>query len=1055
MKLLTHSWRGLCLLLATALTLVSPAFGQGITSASLSGRISDIDGQRLAGASVVAIHQPSGTRFESTTGPDGRYLLSNLRTGGPYTVVASADGFQPVAQDQVFTSLSRTREVDLRFTESSEEIIELEAFVVTGSGLGALDSTAMGISTNVDEVTLATAPVVRRNLNDIARFNPLAAITEDDRNELAIAGQNTRFNSIMIDGVRVNDQFGLESSGQTSLNSPVSLDTIEQVAIEVAPYDVRQTGFTGGAINVVTKSGTNAIDGSVYYYFYNEDLRGDEPNGDNDPIEEITKGVTLGGPILKDRLFFFVAYEEFSREEAGGSAFYTPDPDALAAVAARGSELGLDFGSFGAAGTRETTEDKLTLKLDWNINDLHRLAVKYFSNEGTLPNVGNFDDFGETALDTNFYTQLKDEEQWSAQLYSSWTDTFTTEISAGWQKFRQPTTFPAAIPQIFIDEFPEDNNGAGYYDASSSAGDFAEFYIGTEQFRHANNLEWDTYNFSAAADWQLGGHFVTFGVDMEQSEFANLFLESAFGNFSYDTLEDFLNDELSEGLNSYRNTGVIGEDPVARPDYTITGLFVQDVFEPIDRLSILVGARLDFITADNQPPTAFTADGATFESVFGFPNNATIDGEMLFAPRVGFNYQLDEESGTQLRGGIGLFAGRSPAVWIANAFTNNGATTNRVTFDPDSFSLDDYVASDFDPENPIIEIERAAGTPEVNVTEEDLQMPSSWRANLALDQRLGESNWVVTAEFLVTVVNEALWVENANLNPAGTSPDGRSLFDGLIEEDFDDVFVLRNTSKGHAENFVVQLSKEFSDSWYFNASYTYGSSLDVNPFTSSRASSNYNSRVVFEQNVAEDGVSNFEVKHRFLLRAGYDFEFLDGWFTRVGLVYEGRSGRPYSATFGNDFNGDGIFGNDAFYVPTGPNDPLVTFSSGTDVGAFFAYLEERGYMDYAGGAVPRNAKDNEFVHRWDINLTQEIPLGFQDLRFELFANFLNVGNMLNDEWGLVEEYGFPFRERIANGRIVNNGSQIEIDFRGGEESAVRVGARRSRWAIMVGGRLEF
>lgn len=1040
-------WGRLFAALFALATTAQPFYGQGITASGLSGTVEGPDGDGIGGATITAVHVPTGTSYRATTSGTGHYAINNMRPGGPYTITASSNIFEDASINNVYLELSRIFTQDFGVSQATGDVIELEDYIVTATAGQIFSDDNMGNFTELGGPELAAIPLVRRNINDLARFNPFVAINENDRNELVAAGQNTRFNSIKIDGVTVNDQFGLEASGQVSLRSPVSVETVESVAVEVAPFDVRQAGFTGATINVRTKNGSNRFGGSLYYYFTNQDLR-----GPNDPdFEETTWGATFSGPIVQDTLFFFLHYEDFELSNPGGEPFYTPDPDALADVAARSSELGLDFGSFRQPSDLATTEEKYTGKLSWNINDNHTLDLKYSSNEGVVINLGNFDDFGETSLDTGFYTQLKEAENYTAQLYSQWTGELSSEISFGYNKYRQPTTFDRPLPQIFIDRFPADDGVAGSYGEPGNT----ELYFGTEQFRHQNNLDWDSYRFSTAFDYLLGDHTVTFGFDVETTEFSNLFLESAFGNFNYNTLDDFLNDQISSlgFLRSYRNTGVVGQNPVAEPEYAVWGFFLQNSWNATDRLKLLAGLRVDLTTSDTRPPEAFTADGRSFESLFGFANNGSIDGEFVVSPRLGFNYKLREDINSQIRGGIGLFQGRSPAVWFSNAFTNNGETSNRITFDPATFSLDEYVANDFDPADPVIFIEKAEGVPVVDAIEDGAQLPSAWKADLAFDQQIGQSSWVFTAELLYTKTNQSFWVQNANLNEVGRSPDGRVIFDGRVHPEFSDVYYLRNTSEGDAWNLSAQIRREFKDNWYLDFSLTYGRSDDVNPFTSSRAVSNYVNQSVFNQNTEESGTSNYELRYRALFRAGYVFKWAEGWDTDVSVVMDARTGRPYSVNFNNDFNGDNIAGNDVFYVPTGPNDPIVTFAEEFPVVEFFDFLAAEGLDAYAGSHVPRNAERNKNVYRWDIKVRQSVPI-YGPAKFELFFDILNVGNLIDEDWGLVEEYSFPFHRDIADGRITDN-NLIEYSRFDPDEPSVRVGTYRSRWHIQLGGRLSF
>ncbi len=1036
MKRLPTKLLGLSIFVLGLIGLTVSSYGQGVTSSAMNGTVTAASGSTLADVSITVVHIPSGTVYRSVTRANGEFGVNGLRVGGPYSVTARADGYRPTTVNELFTELGQTIAVDIEMA-SSDDIQELDEFVISGQDVGGiLSANTLGASTSLNQESVNSVPVLRGSLNDFARFNPYASITEDDRNELTVAGQNPRFNNIQIDGVRTNDQFGLNSNGVPSFNNPVSTEAIEAITVDVSPYRVTESGFTGASINAVTKSGGNEFSGSLYTFYSDDKMRGsDVNNGSNTLYREWRYGLDIGGPIIKDKLFFYFNYEEFERTEAPGSPGFEPDLAAVQQVIDYGNNvLGLDFGTYAPPDAVTETDTKFLGKIDWNINDNHRLSLTYRSTEGENPNFGNFDDFGETALSSNFYLQARDEKAYTGQLFSAWTPDFSTEIRVSYSEFDQPTTFDAVSPQIEIDAFP----GA---DGDPDAG---ELFFGTERFRHANNLDWTTLQITANGTWYKNDHTVTFGLNMEQSEYGNLFLSDSFGNFTFATLDDFLNDMPQ--FDGFRNTAINGQDPVARPDLTVWGFYLQDEWKVTPRLSLLGGVRWELVTADAQPPEA-----QGFEQEFGFKNNGSIDGTSLFQPRFGFNYALDEDRTMQIRGGIGLFMGRSPAVWYSNAFTNNGETSGSISLEN---GLVDYVQNDFDPNNPIISVDRQDSTPFVDVLAEDLKLPSVWRYNVAFDYQLPWQDLTFTAELLITDTEDALYVYNANQPVVGFGPDGRELYDdGGQSSEYGDVFVLDNTDIGKGENFSLQLSKPFRGEGVFgNLSYTWGKANDANPFTSSRAVSNWRNRAGFNFNQAEDGTSNFQNRHRILGIFGYGHAWTDSIRTTFTVSYEGRTGRPYSYAFDDDVNGDGEFGNDLFYVPTGPNDPLVAFDPSFPVAEFFDYLDEAGLSKFAGGPVDRASEHSKFVNIWDLKVVQTLPI-WDRVYTEVFLDFKNFGNAINRDWGVVEEAGFPFILEVADAEIVND-QYFFTDF-DPESVRVQTGRYRSRWNIQVGAKIKF
>lgn len=1026
--------RWLCLVAAGFLGLATSVSGQGVTSAALNGMVTGPNGSPVPGATVRVVHMPSGTSYRAITGASGTFGVTGLRVGGPYRITASSNLHATTSVEDVFTELGRSNFVEISMA-ASEALAELDEFTITGDAINTLmSSTRAGSSSTLTNEAVENNPQFRRSLNDFARFNPYASITEDDRNELTVAGQNNRFNNIQIDGIRTNDQFGLNSNGVASFNNPVASDAIEQITVEVSPYDVRQSGFTGATINAVTKSGSNELSGSVYTYYTDDSFRGPiVTSGSNDLFREWTWGATLGGPILRDRLFFFVSYEEFKRTEEPAAPGMTPDSAALQQVLEYGrNTLGVDFGSFAPPTAFVEDDEKILAKLDWNITMDHRLSASYRRTKGQSPNFGRFGNFNATALDTNFYAQLRDENNYAFELFSNWSPDFQTEVRVSFSEFRQPTTFRSALPEIDIINFPRAGGGTG------------TLWMGTERFRHANNLDWDTFQLAAIGTYYVNDFKLTFGFDTEQSDFANLFLESSFGRFSFNGLDNFLNDVPR--FDGTRFTRVDGQSPIADPKITVSGAFVQNEWMVNPRLTLTGGLRLDWISMNKRPPVA-----QGFQEAFGFPNNGSIDGERLLAPRFSFNYALNPERTLQLRGGIGLFLGRSPAVWIANAFTNNGETSGALSL---SDGLVSYMQNNFDPNNPIVSIPREQSTPGVDVVEEGLKLPSVWRYNVAVDWEMPWWDLVATTEVMITDVEHALWVQDANRTVSGTGPDGRELYQRRgVTNAFQDVYVLRNSTDGKAENFSIQIQKPYRGDGFFGSfSWTWGRSKDINPFTSSRAVSNWNNRAGFDFNQPEVATSNFEVRNRFLGVFGYSKEWREGYRTTATLAYEGRAGRPYSYVFNNDVNSDGRFRNDLFYVPTGPGDPLVSFAANFPVNEFFSYLDQTGLSRFAGGPAPRNAFNNPWVHTWDLKVVQELPI-WDRVRSEIFFDFKNIGNWIDRDWGLVEEAGFPFVLGVADANI--EGGRYAFTNFNPQERSIQSGNFRSRWLFQVGAKIKW
>ena len=1036
-----------------AVAITSSLHGQAATFAGLSGSVAAESGSAVPDATVTITHVPTGSVFTTTAQANGRFNLQGLRVGGPYTVTASAPGYRSVERRGIFLELAKEAQINLTLAPS--DVVEMEAFVTEAGELTVFDGDRTGTGSIIDNQRVQDTATVSRSITDFARLDPLVTINDTDRGEITAAGQNNRFNSIQVDGVNLNDQFGLEANGFSAIRNPISIDTIEQFSVDIAPYDVRQSGFTGAAINAVTKSGTNEFSGSIYYYYTDDSFRAENPQtGISEPFKETTYGATLGGPIIPNVLFFFLNYEKFDRTAEAGNPGFTPDPAAIARIQARAQALGFDPGTFDTV-SADQEEEKILAKIDWNINQNHRLSVRYDTNEGQQPQFGEYSDFSssspETALSSHFYTDAREVDTLVAQLFSFWTDNLQSQVRYGnTQIDKVPALNQPFFPEIEVRGVP----GTAQNGSATSRG---ELFFGTEDSRQSNSLVSEITNYAVNFDYFLNDYTFSFGVDSEESEFDNLFLQDTFGNYVYSSIADFENDRVAFGN---RQFGIEGQSVAAQSDFTITGYYAQTKWRLNSSLSLTAGVRLDDVSTSRRPPFS-----QTFFDAFGIRNDATIGGEQIVAPRVSFNYTPADLDGLQIRGGFGLFQGRAPAVYLSNSFSNNGVTTASRNVSSSTFSLEDAIAGtltgdaavfNFDPANPRVDL--PPGTPgnRVDLIEDGLQLPALWRGNLAVDKKLPLWDLIATVELVKSWAEAEVYVEDLNLNPIGTAPDGRTIFGGDPfrgggkNPAFSNIYRLSNADGGKATNLSLTLTKPESNNWYGSLSYVYGDSEDTSSVTSSTAFSNFTNRAVFNQNTDEVGTSNYEIKHRILANVGYSHTWIGELKTRIALLYDGRAGRPYSAIFSSDVNGDGVDYNDLLYIPSGPNDPIVTFASGNDQALFNAYVDRMGLGKYAGTYVPRNALRSNWVHRFDLKLTQELPLAGR-FRGELYVDVLNIGNLLNDEWGLVEQVPFSYVDGVVDASIVNGRYVYTYD----EPSGPTLQTNQSRWAVQFGVKLLF
>ena len=700
-----RDWMGFsrtAMAVAVAVVAAAPAFAQN-TTASIGGQITGADGKPVAGATVVIVHVESGSTSTVTTDADGRYSARGLRAGGPFTITISKGG-QTEKRDNVFLNLAET--ASLNATLGSTQTI-----VVTGRAANErFNSSAMGSGTSIGSRELATFASIQRNLQDYARTDPRLAQTDKDRGEISAAGQNTRFNSITIDGVTTNDTFGLEANNLPTIKQPISIDAIQSVQVNLSNYDVTQKGYTGANINAVTKSGTNEFKGSVYYVWRDDKLVGKRYNRvtgvytDATPFEDNTLGFTLGGPIIKDKLFFFASYEEFKSSRTSpafgpiGSANSNVGISQSAidqATAIARNTWGFDAGSSSVPQGLEVVVKDTLLKLDWNINDNHRANIRYTKTDQTEPVIAGF---GGTSLSLSSYwwNQAKVIESVVGQWFGDWTPNLSTELKISQRNY---DSVPAQVNGTRLPAIGLRFNGpTGTGESFATGNRFLN--LGTELSRQFNVLGSETTDIYAGATWNLGKHELKFGIDYADNEVYNAFIQRTNGDYtfqcepgaySFGTVTACPTNSGTITPGSYRPTGAAGtstpidmtmaqrelttlenfqrglpsffrvqapaagrslNDAVAIWSYANTGIFLQDTFKVTDKFNLMVGVRVDQSSVPTSPlrnnavaapRVAGSVSGTTVtrdSGGFGVDNTTTLDGTRLVQPRLGFNWNL-------------------------------------------------------------------------------------------------------------------------------------------------------------------------------------------------------------------------------------------------------------------------------------------------------------------------------------------------------------------------------------------------------------------------------
>ena len=1116
---------------AVAIIVAAPALAQN-TTAGIAGRVTGADGKPLAGASVTIVHMESRSTNTVATDADGRYGARGLRAGGPYTITITKDGLVD-KREGVFLSLAETAALDAQLG------IQAQTVVVTGRGEAATFSRgSMGATTAISARELATFASIQRNLQDYARTDPRLAQTDKERGEISAAGQNTRYNSITIDGVTTNDTFGLESNNLPTAKQPISIDAIQSVQVNLSNYDVTQKGYTGANINAVTKSGTNEFKGSIYYVWRDDGLVGQRYNRVTDTyfdapkFDENTKGFTLGGPIIKDKLFFFASHEQLkssrSRPDFGpvGSAGPNVGISTSAineAIAIAKNTYGVDIGTAEVPSGVELSVKDTLLKLDWNISDDHRASLRYTKTEQTEPFLVGFSATG-LSLSSYWYNQAKSVKSLVGQWFADWSPNFSTELKISKRDYdSQPTPINGVRLPVVGLRF----DGALPTDAPAGTNANARFLnFGTERSRHFNVLKTETLDAYFGATLNMGAHELKFGGDYVDNDMYNAFLQDSNGNYTFRcnnrtysfgavdcntadaatvaraVLEDFRLGNPSAYSVQQPLPGRTLNDAVATWSYGNTGLFLQDNWKLSPNFSITAGLRVDQQSVPDAPlanpnvakaKVAGSVNGNTVvreSGGYGMDNTNTLDGNNLVQPRFGFNWNLGTpERRMQLRGGFGLFQGAAANVWLSNPFSNTGmavATLNCTSYS-DCLSKGARFSANPDAQPTLTGTPPAAN---VDLLSPDLQQPSVWKANLGFETELPAlplvGQLVAGVEWLHTKTHSGIFYEHLNLGaPTRLGPDGRQLFytpqtyaascwnatgsfstsgacagsrnKALSNPNFNNVLLARETKKGGGDAITFSISRPTSAGFGWSLAYTRTTATDVSPLTSSTSNSNWNGRNIFNPNEEVESDSNYLTRDRINASLSWSKAFFSSYRTSVGVFYEGRSGKPYSWTYLNDLNGDGISGNDLMYIPSSQGSGEVSFRGGAAEEARFWQIvnSHQALWSAKGGVVDRNKSSGRWVNNFDVRMSQELPGFMKDHKASFTIDILNFGNLLNKKWGRIDEIGFPSNRSFVNYAGMDANGKYVYSLGSLEDHVTRQVSGESQWAVQLTVRYEF
>jgi len=1045
--------------------------GQGVTTSAMSGLVSATDGPPPASAMIVAEHVPSGTQYRAITRGGGAYSIPNMRIGGPYRVTATSIGFAPKVEENVFLSLGQTFRLDFQMVRQA---VRLEELAVLAGRDEVLNAGRSGAATFIDPLKVTLLPSIKRSTRDLTRLDP-----RSDGN-FSFAGRNWLYNNVSLDGSYFNNPYGLDdpAPGGQSNAEPVPYDAVEQVQVSIAPFDVREGGFTGANINTVTKSGSNDFRASLYSFYRNDNLEGNSVRKQkivaNPTLKYLQSGFAFSGPLKRNTLFFYIN-AELERTDDPGSNF----------VASTGGASGLGISRVQAATMdairarlieqyqydpgpyqgyiHETDNNKVLAKLDWNINASNNLTFRYNyldaqRDQGPHPFVLSVNNTGRgpNSQSLPFYKSgyaINNKLNSFALELNSRSTKFANRFFASYNRFRDfRTPFSEDFPTVEIGE-----GGVTYTTA------------GSEPFSINNVLDQDVYQLTNNFTVFRGKHAITLGANFEQFKFFNSFNIFRNGVFflpqfipvgsTFSSLEEFF-DATAPGPNQKDLRGMIGSGPFKGENISVGqfSLYAQDELPASARLNLTFGVRADMPMYFTDPVDNAYSRGLTALDENRDPevvDQSKLPGtKVLLSPRIGFNWNAVGNRQTQIRGGTGIFTGRVPFVWVGNVISNPGAN-------PALFPTGPQV-----PTHPNTTLAQSF---DINAMDPNFKFPQSWTTDLAIDQQL-PGNMLGTLEVIYGKDFNSVFMRNANLRaPVRTLPDGRPYFGGAGNNELNNlgggsIFVIDNKRQGHSLNVSAQLRKEFGAALNTTLSYSFTSAKNNLKSTEIASVLWQNQPVQGDPNNPEVSWSEFGLRHRIVGTATWARAWSDRFKTSIGMFLEighgnrfaGAGGNRYSFIYAGDVNGDGQGGNDLIYIPTGPSDIILVATPTATVAqqsaALEAFIEQDNYLStHRGQIAERFGAINPWYSNLDLRILQDLALGSGARRhtFQLSVDVLNFANLLNSSWG-VRKVASPAATSPLQFVGFNPAGAPTFNFTGPSATFIDDPGLLSRWRMQVG-----
>ncbi|MCF0073132.1 carboxypeptidase-like regulatory domain-containing protein [Dyadobacter sp. CY261] len=1111
-------------MLLFCLSISADIFGQ-VTTSSINGFVTDASGEYLPGATVTAIHEPSGTTYGTVTTEAGKYTFPSVRIGGPYKITVTYVGFNEQSRTNIFAELGAAASANISLKEGGTQ---LEEVVVTSNAGQLFNGERTGAATSINTEQLRTLPTVTRSISDFTRLSP------QSNGGNSFGGRDGRYNNFQVDGANFNNGFGLNDNPLPG-GGGLSIDAIEEIQVNIAPFDVRQSGFSGAGINAVTRSGTNKFTGSAYGFFSNQDLQGKKVNGEDITRPDATSqtlGFRLGGPLVKNKLFFFVNAEHIKKTGSGVGAVNlwqasengVADPGKNISRTKRAdleavrnhliNQWGYDPGAYeNYANDNSEKTTSFLARIDWNINAKNKLAVRYNQVESSAPSLVNansgayprtpFETGRVSSLSMSFantmYSTKNIVRSITAELNSEITPRLSNQFLATYSRIQATRSSPSS-------EFPMIDIGFAGDSLRKPGVTTYQNYIsaGYELFTYGNDVLNDNFIVTNNLTYVVGKHNFTAGASFEMQKFGNRYLRNGTSYYRYASVEEFLatgtpNEEAP--LQFALTYPYEGQDPYAPIKYGLPSVYIQDKFDISERFTLTAGIRAEMPVFLNDLTPNTTVDTLKLLGVGGavrtYDTGSWPKTRVMLSPRVGFRWDVKGDNSLVFRGGTGIFAGRVPFVWLTNMPSNLGVIQNTV--EPGSYAAsapwigdirfqpDKYYWLNNTPESAkdvFIKNPRAGLPSTLALVDQNFKMPQIWRTSFGADYKIPGTPFAITGDVIYTKDIQAVYQFGANRKAAtqtmNYSGDNREFYPNTASYQYNSkigansVSVLTNTSKGHSINATIGLTMQARRGFYGSLYYSHTSAKTTTDNLGSNASSAWGATPnINNPNDLNLYSSEGALPHRLIGTVSYRIEYANHLASTVSLYYNGANQGRLSYTYNGDLNGDAI-GADMLYIPKNASElnfvnstvSGVTFSAEQQRDAFEAYIKGNSYLDKNRGKyAARNGDLMPWLNRFDFKFLQDIftNIGNTKHTLQLSVDILNVGNLLNSDWGVRQEIisgaNMPLRRASVTSDGVPNFTMNAVQVGGKTvlpDKVFRdVTTTSTTWSMLVGVRYLF